>query len=291
MNKTVTARILMCPPDHFEVVSVINDWMDPDAWKRDEAANKKAVMAEWETLKSIYEDLGAEVLVMPAAEGLPDMVYMANCAVTLNGRVIPATFRHPERQGESPLYEDFFLALADAGVVEEVTTLPDGMVLEGTGDALWDQNRQQFFFGFGPRSDLHAAVVLNELFGARVVPLQLLSDTYYHLDTCLCLLSGGEALYVPEAFDEDGLEKLNAEIGAKNLIPLSDEDAAVFAANSVCIGKTVVMPPVSEALEDTLNARGYTVRRVDLPVFKMGGGSAFCLTKILSHTFDEDTAE
>ena len=55
-----------------------------------------------------------------------------------------------------------------------------------------------------PRSDQAAAPVISDLFGCEVVPLRLIDPRFYHMDTCLCPLTGGEVLYYPNAFDSAG---------------------------------------------------------------------------------------
>ena len=45
---------------------------------------------------------GAEVEVQPPAEGWPDLVFTANAGIVNGRQFVPARFRHPERQGETP---------------------------------------------------------------------------------------------------------------------------------------------------------------------------------------------
>jgi hypothetical protein len=48
--------------------------------------------------------------------------------------------------------------------------------------------------------------------------------------------------------------------------------------NSVCVGDQIVMCHASDALRNTLTARGYEVHVVPLESFNRSGGAAFCLT-------------
>ena len=100
--------------------------------------------------------LGAEIELVPAAPGLPDLVFTANAAVVLDRKVLLARFRHPERQREEPHFEAAFRSLQARGVIDAVRKLPPGVVLEGAGDCVFDATRNLFWMGYGPRSDAAA---------------------------------------------------------------------------------------------------------------------------------------
>ncbi len=86
----MTREYLMCPPQHFAVEYAINPWMDPAVEVDRELAGK-----QWELLRVTLTDLGHTVHVLPARAGLPDMVYAANGAFSVDGTVYGARFRHP----------------------------------------------------------------------------------------------------------------------------------------------------------------------------------------------------
>ncbi len=67
-------------------------------------------------------------------------------------------------------------------------------------------------------------------------------------------------------------------VSASQRIELGMDDACAFAANTVCIGNTLVMPGCGRALRAELEGRGYKVVTVPLGSFQRSGGAAFCLT-------------
>ena len=103
----------MCRPEHFAVSYAINPWMDPQSWARDARA-RAAAAHEWDGLHRKLGELGATIDLVPAASGLPDLVFTANAAVVLDRKVLLARFRHPERQGEEPHFEAAFRSLRGA---------------------------------------------------------------------------------------------------------------------------------------------------------------------------------
>ena len=120
--------------------------------------------------------------------------------------------------------------------------------------------------------------MVEEEFGVRCVPLELASASFYHLDTALCALPCGGVIYYPEAFTPAALGRLHAHVASADRIALDREDAEAFAANAVCIGRTIVMSSANDALRLRLAARGYTVVATPLTAFLKSGGSACCLT-------------
>ncbi|WP_304166443.1 dimethylarginine dimethylaminohydrolase family protein [Phenylobacterium aquaticum] len=271
----MTPRFLMTDPAWFDVSYSINPWMRPDAWA---THRKTEAIAASAALRRALESCGALVEMVPAVEGLPDLVFPANAAVVLDGRALLARFRHPERQGEEAPFRAAFERLADRGLISEIVELPAGLTHEGAGDGLWDETRQLFWTGHGPRSHRAASDVIGQVFGRPVVPLELATEAYYHLDTCFRPLSGGEVLYYPPAFTAAGLAAIEAHVAPADRIIATDEDAQAFCVNAVCLDRTVIMARAPERLAQRLTARGYALAEVDLDPFILSGGAAFCMT-------------
>lgn len=266
-------RILMTDPAHFDVRYAINPWMRPADWAHE---HRLAAPRAWQNLKRALERAGAEILVIEGAHDWPDMVFSANSAVVFDGRCVPARFRHPERQGEEPL---FLAALAGMpGLFDEIVSLPPGMVQEGAGDFIWDASRQLFWAGFGQRSDKAAALWIADAFGAQTIPLELATPRFYHLDTCFCPLSGGQVIYHPPAFTDAALRSIRARVAPQDLIEAGADAAAGFCVNAVNLGRTIVMAKAPARLRGVLREFGYEIIEVDLAPFILSGGAAFCLT-------------
>ena len=202
--------------------------MTPEAWRANEAQNRAHARAAQQDLAAALRQAGARVTMMDGVPGLPDMVFPANAAIVLNGRAMVARFRHHERQGEERHFFSQFMRLRDEGVLWEVAYAPKGCWQEGAGDCIWDASRQLFWAGFGPRSSFDAIAAIKDYFGAPVIPLELVSGQYYHLDTCFAPLSGGEILYYPPAFSKMSLAAIKDRVPADALIEASDEDAAAL---------------------------------------------------------------
>ncbi|MEM7570549.1 MAG: arginine deiminase-related protein, partial [Pseudomonadota bacterium] len=280
-QRSTAATLLMCPPDHFDVTYQINPWMDLQTWHDQRSTWRERAMAEWQSLKTTYERLGHRVLTIDPAHGQPDMVFMANCATVLDSKAVMAHFRHPERQGEEPFYRHRYHQLKEAGVIADMAFLPAGMAFEGCGDALWDSHRGLLWVGYSKRTAQEAPALVGQALNVPVAPLEMVADRFYHLDVALMPLSGGEVVYLPSAFNAEGLARIHSHVPEALRIEASDEDADVFAVNLVNLGRDIVMSGASEALLERLQSAGYRLHIVETPAFQLAGGSIYCLTQRL----------
>jgi N-dimethylarginine dimethylaminohydrolase len=276
-------RFLMCPPRHFAVTYSINPWMDPQAWADGGVALHERAQAQWAGLRHALTAAGAAIETLEPAPGLPDLVFTANGAVVLDRKAVLARFRHGERQDEEPLFAAAFAALKARGLVDEISVLPEGVMLEGAGDCIWDAWRDLFWTGCGFRSDPAAGPFLEQRLAARCLALPLADPRFYHLDTAFCPLPSGHVIYYPAAFTSAARAIIHEHVAPEQRIALDRVDAGRFAANAVCVDRTIILSSCSAALRRTLAKRGYTVVQTPLDVFQRSGGSACCLTLRLDY--------
>src|SRR5204863_1427944 len=170
-------------------------------------------------------------------------------------RFFSPRFRHEVPARETPYFDAWF---AEHGF--NVEHLPEGMFFEGAGDALFCG--RTLFAGYRIRSDVNGHQYLGKVLGRLVLPLELVSPYFYHLDTCFCPLAPGEAIYYPGAFDVYGRKVLETHV--PRLITASEDEAKRFGCNAVVVGKTVVTNTGCERLASDLRAAGYTPVAVEL---------------------------
>jgi N-dimethylarginine dimethylaminohydrolase len=266
---------LMTDPVCFDVSYQINPWMRPKAWRPEHRAAAQVASAN---LKAALKAAGAHVETIEAVHGLPDLVFPANAAVVLDGRVLLARFRHAERQGEEAVFRSVFARLKTRGLVEELVDLPEGVFQEGAGDCIWDADRHLFWAGFGPRSSKGSIAIIGRTFGEEVVALELASDRFYHLDTCFCPLAGGQVLYYPEAFTPAAQAMIRERVPTAQRIEATAQEAEAFCVNAVNLGAQLIMARAPASLRAKLNAHSYSLTEVDLDPFILSGGAAYCMT-------------
>ena len=256
--------ILMCPPDYYGIEYEINPWMS-----RSRQSDAELSKGQWQALHDLLASLGAEIRQLSPVKGLPDLVFTANAGLIWRDKVFLSKFRHAARQGETPLDDAWFQSQGFQSI-----TLPKPWNFEGAGDALFCG--ETLFGGYLIRSDAKAMQWLAKQMGCRVIPLQLVDNYYYHLDTCFCPLAADQAIYYPPAFDEYAQKALAEHV--PRLIAVKPDEAQRFACNAVVVGKHVVLNTGCPQLEADLRVNGYEPHATELGEFIKAGGSAKCLT-------------
>ncbi len=263
-------RLLVCAPEFFTIDYEINPWM-----RLSNTVNPEGARVQWRGLvEELEHKAGAVLEYLDPVPGLPDLVFSANAGVVFEGKAVPSRFRHPERQREEPYVEDWFRSHG-----YEVATLETGLFFEGAGDLLGFPD--VWFGGYRQRTDIRAYTRLSEIFGRRIIPVELVDSRFYHLDTCFCPLSGGELLYYPPAFDPYAQTVIEDRIGAERRLAVPEQDALRFACNAVCVERHVILPEGCSDTANILRERGYETHPLPLDEFMKSGGSAKCLTLAL----------
>ena len=179
----------MCAPAHFKVTYSINPWMDPT-----KPVDVPLAVAQWEDLRDRYRSLGHTVEELTPHPDLPDMVFAANGATVVDGRVLGASFVHPERQPEAAAHLEWFRANGFTEVHEPTH------INEGEGD--FATTSGYVLAGRGFRASPLSHGEAQEVFGRPVIGLDLVDPRYYHLDTALAVLDDAtdDVMYYPGAF-------------------------------------------------------------------------------------------
>ncbi|NND35593.1 MAG: hypothetical protein HKN81_00520 [Gammaproteobacteria bacterium] len=261
-------RILMCPPDYFSVDYVINPWMAGN----EGALDRDRARVQWDALRDALSAV-ADIHLLAPQPDLPDLVFTANAGFVDGNRVVPSHFMPHERRPEESYLKGWF---RERGF--DVKVLPENVGFEGAGDCLIDRAGPWLWTGYGFRTEIESHAYLADWFDREVVSIRLTDSRFYHIDTCLCPLTGGYLLYFPDAFDDDSLAAIEARVPADKLLQVAAEDAANFACNAVNVDEHVFAHGFSTALRRQLTRVGFVVHETALSEFLKAGGSAKCLT-------------
>lgn len=261
-------RLLLCPPDFYDIRYEINPWMSLA-----QTADRELAESQWRGLRDRLKSLGCEVEVMSAQHDWPDMVFTANAGLVKGNEVLLANFRHLERAGEALWYEKWF---GEHGF--DITRLPAGIAFEGEGDAL--KCGDHWCCAVGSRSDVQAHQNIAVFTGDPVVSVLLVNPRYYHLDTCFCPLGNGLAMWYPPAFDSQGQAALQSI--ADDLLEVPEDEAARFACNAVILGRNVVLPEGCPQTEKALRERNFHPHALPMSEFIKAGGACKCLVLMLN---------
>ena len=276
----------MVDPSSYRIDYAINPYMDP-------AVQPDPVRArdQWQCLADTLRSLGATVEEIPALTHAPDMVYAMNLGLvalrpdwTGPGRrsVVLSHMRYPQRRVETPAARAWFQGQGFA---------PSYVGRDGigahfeAGDAF--PFRGDLVVGHGPRTDELALKQLADDLGVQVRGVRINHPGMYHLDLAFCPLDDDHALVCPSAFDEESAAML-LDLVPQPVILSEEEAVGSWCANSVVVGRTVVMPACPRRVRNWLDTLGFDVVLVDVSEFHLGGGSIRCLTNPLDITLGRD---
>ncbi|MEU9203135.1 dimethylargininase [Streptomyces sp. NPDC048332] len=267
-RRATPRRYLMCAPAHFRVTYSINPWMDPT-----KPVDLPLAQTQWEDLLARYRALGHTVELLTPDPDLPDMVFAANGATVIDGRVLGARFAYRERFPEAAAHRDWFRGHGFTEIHDPVH------INEGEGD--FAVTSSYVLAGRGFRSSPLSHGEAQEFFGRPVIGLDLVDPRYYHLDTALSVLddAADEIMYYPDAFSP-GSRAVLARLFPDALIA-GEADAAALGLNAVSDGLHVVLPQAATGLFDPLRDRGFEPVPMDLGELLKGGGSVKCCTQEL----------
>jgi N-dimethylarginine dimethylaminohydrolase len=278
-GKMYPRSLLMVSPKGFRVEYAINPHM-LDSTGRLQRVDEEKAFLQWQRVQSVYQRLGLQVEVLEGDPAFPDMVFCANQSfpfVDQNGRksLILSRMHDFERQGEVKHFRTW--AESKGYVLYEATDFD----FEGSGDAIWNFETQEIFGGYGFRTDKRVYGYIERIVGRPVHRLHLCDPRFYHLDTCLSILTSNTAVYVEEAFDSESLRRLADKF--ENLIRIRPEEAVnAFAGNCFSPnGKDVLLHPGARDLKEKLYRLGFQIHEVDTSEFIKAGGSVFCIKQTL----------
>ncbi len=264
------SRFLMCPPDYFDVEYNINPWMTDNLGRVDSERAK----SQWHNL---FETLSkyAEIELLEPQLHLPDMVFTANAGLVKGNSFIPSRFQYPERQPEEAHFREWFLSNG-----YYLVDLASPVSFEGEGDALLQPNNDLLWMGYGFRTDPQTRELIKVLF-PQCIALQLVDPRFYHLDTCFCLLPGGQIMYFPQAFSQESRQTIEAHFAIEDRIEIDAEDGLYFACNTVVVENNLILNHASPALIHRLESLGYKAILTPVDEFLKAGGGTKCLVLCL----------
>ncbi len=263
---------------HFRVDYQINPFMDLTQ-QPDPALTRR----QWDALVDAIRAAGGQVEVVEQRADAPDMVYAMNLGFVVErpegplvsssaGHVVMSHMRYAERRMETSTAAAFFAGRGFS--VSYVGREGVGAHLEA-GDAFaWGDG---LVVGYGPRTDELGLKALATELGVRVRGLRITHPGMYHLDLAFCPLDDRRAIVCPAAFDDESAAALLALV-PEPLVITEEEALTTFAANSIVIGRTVLMPACPSRVRAQLEEWGFSVVVVDVSQFHLGGGSIRCLT-------------
>ena len=264
------SRLLMCPPDYYGIEYEINPWM-----RVSNQSDGDRARAQWQALTQVLEkEIGTKLEFMEPVPGYPIWCLPPMRVSSMMARPFPVNSAILNVSVRNAHFIDWFTKKG-----YEVINLDAEIYFEGAGDLL---GFPEFWVGgYRQRSDIRAYDRLSTIFQKEILPVELVDQRFYHLDTCFCPLSNGELLYFPPAFDAYAQTVIASRVEQDKRFAVPSSEAERFACNAVCVDRHVVLPTGCPETMEWLTQQDYIPHPVELDEFLKAGGSAKCLTLAL----------
>jgi len=222
---------------------------------------QKALNQHLEYIK-VLQDCGLEVIVLDPDENYPDSTFVEDPAlITLRGAIITNPGA-PSRKGETKeikeVLQDYFSDLKE---------IQDPGTVEG-GDVMMVGSN--FYIGLSDRTNQEGAnqlINILENFGLNGTTVEL--EKVLHLKTGVSYLEENTMLVAGEFLTR-------AEFKNYQILTISQEEG--YAANSLWVNGTVLVPAGFPQTEEKIQYAGYPTRVVDVSEFRKMDGGLSCLS-------------
>ena len=251
-------KVLMCPPLYYEPA---------------EGEDASTFMTEWRGLYRLLRDeLDIEVDLLEPRPDMPGLVLAASGGFVWEDSFIASRLREDSRRPEAEAWENFFLVRGYA-----MPAFPESCRFEGERDLVAVGGTM--FAGYRSEDDLAAHEAVSGIFGCEVRSLGLSDAWDWPLDTCLCALGDGSALFLPDAFDPAARKDLQHHV--PRLHPVDADDPRRLGCNALVAGRNVVLPEGCPRIAAHLEKTGFQVHHLPVGAYaRHGAGPKALVLKI-----------
>jgi dimethylargininase len=208
------------------------------------------------------KECGLQVMVLPPDENFPDSTFVEDAALMTRHCAILTNPGAPSRTGETQsmlgALHEFYKAIE---IIEAPGTVEGGDIMM-VGD--------HFYIGLSQRTNQEGAeqlIVILERYGMKGSVVDL--TEVLHLKTGVSYLEDDNLLACGEFLSKPEFQQYN-------LLQVDPEEA--YAANSVWVNGTVLVPEGFSKTSKLIASAGYKVREVDVSEFQKLDGGLSCLS-------------
>jgi dimethylargininase len=230
-------------------------------YRKREPVDAAAAAEQHRGYRAALEACGARVVTLPAADELPDSVFVEDAAVVLEEVAVLTRPGVGSRRGEVSLIEPEVARLRRVVRVEPPATLEGGDVLR-LGRTL--------YVGLSPRTNAEGAAALRRLsapHGYEVIEVELRGCL--HLKTGCSGLGEESVLVNPDWVDA-------AVFRGREVVPVNASEP--WAANVLSVNGSVCVSAAFPRTAGMLAARGFDMRAVEVSEFAKVEGGMTCLS-------------
>lgn len=254
-------RVVLCEPKYMAIKDIINVVQKK---YKDENIDREKAMQQHKEFEAKLKENNVEVIKLPSSERYPEQVFTRDIGFTLGDRLFLADMASDIRKGEEAALQNWLLQ-------ENIPFRVSESRVEG-GDVIVDRNR--VFVGISSRTSEESVLHLEQSLPDHEVIRVPFNEKYLHLDCVFNVISPGDGLYFPEAFDEETRKSLESMY---NLIEVNKEEQFTMGTNVLSIGSGRLFSlPQNPQVNAAMRSKGFDVIEIDFSEIIKSGGSFRC---------------
>ncbi|MET0247229.1 MAG: arginine deiminase family protein [Sphingomonas sp.] len=241
------------------------------------ATDRAVAVRQHAALVDLLERHGVACHVIPAAEGLADLCFARDVAVTTPWGLVALNPALAHRSVEV----DHLVATLAAQDIRPVMRIREGMI-EG-GDVCIVRPGLVVIGCSGERTDRAGSEALARLFRRRgwEAIIHPFDPHFLHLDTIFCMLDRQTALACTDVLSDGFIAEMEGR--GITLLPVSYKEGRKLGCNILSLdGRTILAAAGHPRVEQQLVRAGFAVEVVDISQFAACGGGIHCLTMPLA---------
>lgn len=250
-------KAVVVRPDYFEIDHKVNQGL-----KKSFKINRERLFSQYDGFTQLLTNLGVEVIEIKQDINSVSMVFCGDWGFFKDNTFFLAKFKPQPRRKESKLARVF---LENMGY--KVITPPDRDYFTGADFYTIDG---KYYFGCGRRSAIKTKEFLEKNLKDDVIDFKIEDIRHNQLDKCLGPIDGNTALYYLEALFM--IEQARVCYHFLNPIPITEQDAKVYATAFIRIENNIIMPVgISDYLKEELKRLDLKIIEVDISEYLKAG--------------------
>ena len=230
-----------------------------------EAIDVERARTQHAAYRDCLTELGVRVVSLPAEAGLPDAVFVEDPAVVVDELAVISNMGAVSRRPEARTLAEALAHYRPLKYITEPATLDGGDVMR-IGRAV--------FVGLSRRTNREGIAQLSEMLGARGYRVETVEVRgCLHLKSA-CSFIGNETVLV----NRDWIEA--EPLRGFELLDVPGEEPA--AANALLLTEVVIMPASFPKTHALLEARGFSVRTIDVSELQKAEAGVTCCSLIFN---------
>lgn len=261
---TALKKVIVAKPSYMKITEIINE---TQKHYKDTNIDIPLALEQHKAMIQTLKNHQIEVIELPAYPSLHEQVFTRDIGFVIGNQLFISSMSESVRQDETSVLRTWI----KGNNIPYQDDLPNS--IEG-GDIILDGST--LWIGETNRTTKQAIQEIQHKLPSYSVQSLLLEESILHLDCVFNIIDEETALLYPPAFTKQGLESIAAHY---DIIKVNDREQFQMGPNVLPLGDgKIISLPQNERLNKAMEAKGFTVIRIEFSEIIKSGGSFRCCT-------------